>query len=347
MLGIIMAGGQGSRLRPITDARPKPMVEVLGRPVIDFVKDSMVQGGVDSLIVTTGYRGEMLAAHVEQWNTESTSGRINQEHTPMGTAGSVRLLMDEITDTVIIGSGDSVASFDVASLLRAHKESGAKATMALWEVEDPSPFGIVGLSDSIEGDVDGELREGYIRKFKEKPKPEEAFSNVINAGLYILEPEVMALVPEGEKYDFSKNLFPRLLEMGWPMYAKAIDGVWFDVGSPTELIRAQHVLIEQRNSLPFPMPEGTVDANGSFISNTAHLGSNVELQKSVIATRCSVGYQSTLLETILMEGASVGSNVSLSGCILSPGAIVEDHVSAVGLVLADGECLKTNDNRLS
>lgn len=347
MLGIIMAGGQGSRLRPITDARPKPMVEVLGRPVIDFVKDSMVQGGVDSLIVTTGYRGEMLAAHVEQWNTESTSGRINQEHTPMGTAGSVRLLMDEITDTVIIGSGDSVASFDVASLLRAHKESGAKATMALWEVEDPSPFGIVGLSDSIEGDVDGELREGYIRKFKEKPKPEEAFSNVINAGLYILEPEVMALVPEGEKYDFSKNLFPRLLEMGWPMYAKAIDGVWFDVGSPTELIRAQHVLIEQRNSLPFPMPEGTVDANGSFISNTAHLGSNVELQKSVIATRCSVGNQSTLLETILMEGASVGSNVSLSGCILSPGAIVEDHVSAVGLVLADGECLKTNDNRLS
>lgn len=342
-----MAGGQGSRLRPITDARPKPMVEVLGRPVIDFVKDSMVQGGVDSLIVTTGYRGEMLAAHVEQWNTESTSGRINQEHTPMGTAGSVRLLMDEITDTVIIGSGDSVASFDVASLLRAHKESGAKATMALWEVEDPSPFGIVGLSDSIEGDVDGELREGYIRKFKEKPKPEEAFSNVINAGLYILEPEVMALVPEGEKYDFSKNLFPRLLEMGWPMYAKAIDGVWFDVGSPTELIRAQHVLIEQRNSLPFPMPEGTVDANGSFISNTAHLGSNVELQKSVIATRCSVGNQSKLLETILMEGASVGSNVSLSGCILSPGAIVEDHVSAVGLVLADGECLKTNDNRLS
>ena len=347
MLGIIMAGGQGSRLRPITDSRPKPMVEVLGRPVIDFVKDSMVQGGVESLIVTTGYRGEMLAAHVEQWNTESTSGRINQEHTPMGTAGSVRLLMDEIKDTVIIGSGDSVASFDVAALLQAHKDSGAKATMALWEVEDPSPFGIVGLSNSEEGDVDGELREGYIRKFKEKPRPEEAFSNVINAGLYILEPEVMALVPEGEKYDFSKNLFPRLLEMGWPMYAKAIDGVWFDVGSPTELIRAQHVLIEQRNTLPFPMPDGSVDRNGSFISNAAHIGSSVELHKSVIATGCSVGNQSTLLETVLMEGASVGSNVSLSGCILSPGAIVDDNVSAVDLVLGDGECLKSDDNRLS
>ena len=346
MLGIIMAGGQGSRLRPITDARPKPMVEVLGRPVIDFVKDSMIQGGVDSLIVTTGYRGEMLAVHVEGWNTESTSGRINQEHTPMGTAGSVRLLMDEIKDTVIIGSGDSVASFDVASLLQAHKDSGAKATMALWEVEDPSPFGIVGLSSSNDGEVDGELREGYIRKFKEKPTREEAFSNVINAGLYILEPEVMALVPEGEKYDFSKNLFPRLLEMGWPMYAKAIDGVWFDVGSPNELIRAQHVLIEQRNSLPFPMPDGSVDGNGSFVSNTAQIGSNVELHKSVVASECSVGTDSSLRETVLMQGARVGSNVSLSGCILSPGSVVEDHVSAIDLVLGDNECLNKDDIRI-
>jgi mannose-1-phosphate guanylyltransferase len=288
----------------------------------------------------------MLAAHVEGWNTESTSGRINQEHTPMGTAGSVRLLMDEIRDTVIIGSGDSVASFDVASLLQAHKDSGAKATMALWEVEDPSPFGIVGLSSSNDGEVDGELREGYIRKFKEKPTPEEAFSNVINAGLYILEPEVMALVPEGEKYDFSKNLFPRLLEMGWPMYAKAIDGVWFDVGSPNELIRAQHVLIEQRNSLPFPMPDGSVDGNGSFVSNTAQIGSNVELHKSVVASQCSVGTDSSLRETVLMQGARVGSNVSLSGCILSPGSVVEDNVSAIDLVLGDNECLNKDDIRI-
>ena len=234
----------------------------------------------------------------------------------------------------------------MAALLQAHKESGAKATMALWEVEDPSPFGIVGLSTSNEGEVDGELREGYIRKFKEKPTPEEAFSNVINAGLYILEPEVMALVPEGEKYDFSKNLFPRLLEMGWPMYAKAIDGVWFDVGSPNELIRAQHVLIEQRDVLPFPMPDGSVDRNGSFVSDTATIDSVVKLHKSVIAKNCSVGKGSSLHETVLMQGARVGSNVTLSGCILSPGAVVEDNVSAANLVLGDNECLKNDDKRL-
>ena len=342
MLGIIMAGGQGSRLRPITDVRPKPMVEVLGRPVIDFVKDSMVQGGVNNIIVTTGYRGEMLAEHVKNWNAEHFSARINQESTPMGTAGSVRLLLDEITETVIIGSGDSVASFDVAALMEAHKRSGAKATMALWEVEDPSPFGIVGLSSTNNGEVDGQLREGYIRKFKEKPTPEEAFSNVINAGLYILEPEVMALVPEGEKYDFSKNLFPRLLEMGWPMYAQAINGVWFDVGSPQELIRAQNVLIQQREELPFPLPEGSRIEQGSFFHPTAEVSEASDVKESVIAQNAFVGPNSVLVNCVLMNGSRVEEGAQLENCILSPGAVVSANVSAANVILGDGERLKNN-----
>jgi len=340
MLGIIMAGGQGSRLRPITDVRPKPMVEVLGRPVIDFVKDSMLQGGVDNLIVTTGYRGDMLADHVEHWNTDGRTARINQEATPMGTAGSVRLLLDEITETVIIGSGDSVASFDVAALLEAHKRSGAKATMALWEVEDPSPFGIVGLSTTNDGEIDGELREGYIRRFKEKPTPEEAFSNVINAGLYILEPEVMALVPEGEKYDFSKNLFPRLLEMGWPMYAQAINGVWFDVGSPSELIRAQNVLIERKDELSFPMPKGARIENGSFIDPTAHVHEDAIVENSVIAQHAIVGANTVLKHCVLMNGSKVEDGVHLEYGILSPGAIVSSNVSTSNVILGDNERLE-------
>ena len=340
MLGIIMAGGQGSRLRPITDVRPKPMVEVLGRPVIDFVKDSMVQGGVDNIIVTTGYRGEMLAEHVEEWNVDGRTARINQELTPMGTAGSVRLLLDKITDTVIIGSGDSVASFDVASLLKAHKMNGAKATMALWEVDDPSPFGIVGLSTSQDGEVDGNLREGFIRRFKEKPTPEEAFSNVINAGLYILEPEVMELVPEGEKYDFSKNLFPRLLEMGWPMYAQAINGVWFDVGSPQELIRAQNVLIERREELPFPMTKGAIIQDGSFIDASADVHQSAAVTNSVISKGAIVGENAVLNQCVLMNGARVGDEVELQNCILSPNSKINSNVVASDVILGDHDVLK-------
>ena len=258
----------------------------------------------------------------------------------MGTAGSVRLLLDEITETVIIGSGDSVASFDVAALLEAHKRSGAKATMALWEVEDPSPFGIVGLSSSNDGDVDGELREGYIRKFKEKPTPEEAFSNVINAGLYILEPEVLALVPEGEKYDFSKNLFPRLLEMGWPMYAQAIDGVWFDVGSPQELIRAQNVLIERRDELPFPLPEGARIEHGSFIHPSSNVDSSATIEQSVVAQDAVVGANVLLKHCVLMKGARVEEGARLEHCILSPGAIVSANLSSKDTILGDKERLE-------
>ena len=337
MLGIIMAGGQGSRLRPITDVRPKPMVEVLGRPVIDFVKDSMVQGGVDNIIVTTGYRGEMLAEHVQAWNVGNCSARVNQESTPMGTAGSVRLLLNEITQTVIIGSGDSVASFDVAALLEAHKRSGAKATMALWEVEDPSPFGIVGLSSTDGGEIDGTLREGYIRRFKEKPTPEEAFSNVINAGLYILEPEVMALVPEGEKYDFSKDLFPRLLEMGWPMYAQAINGVWFDVGSPQELIRAQNVLIERREELPFPLPKGSRIENGSFIHPSADVAIDSIVEESVIAQNAYVGANAALKNCVLMNGSKVEHGAVVNNCILSPGAVITPNSIVSDKILGDDE----------
>jgi mannose-1-phosphate guanylyltransferase len=224
--------------------------------------------------------------------------------------------------------------------LKAQKMNGAKATMALWEVDDPSPFGIVGLSTSQDGEIDGELREGFIRRFKEKPTPEEAFSNVINAGLYILEPEVMELVPDGEKYDFSKNLFPRLLEMGWPMYAQAINGVWFDVGSPQELIRAQNVLIERREELPFPMPKGTISENGSFIDISADVHQTATVTGSVISKGAIVGVNAALNHCVLMNGARVGDGVELQNCILSPNSKVDSNVVANDVILGDYDVLK-------
>ena len=127
---------------PLTKNRPKPMVPVLGRPVIDYVKDAMVAAGLSEIIVTTGYQGDQLVANVDSWQVES---KVNQEESPMGTAGSVCLLRDRLTDTFVVGSGDSVASFDIDELIQAHRKSGAKVTMALWEVNDPTEYGIVGL----------------------------------------------------------------------------------------------------------------------------------------------------------------------------------------------------------
>lgn len=308
-----MAGGRGTRLMPLTTNRPKPMVPVLGRPVIDYVKDAMVDAGMDEIVVTTGYQGEQLVSHVDSWEIKS---RVNQEEQPMGTAGSVRLLSDQLTETFVVGSGDSVASFDISDLLESHKKSGAKVTMALWTVDDPTEFGIVGLSEDHLGELGSDLSEGYICKFKEKPTLDEAFSNLINAGLYIIEPEVMDLVPKGEKYDFSKQLFPEVLARNWPMYAKTVNGIWFDVGHPFELHNAQMALIERREQLPFPMPEGEVLPDGSFISSSASVSGHIS--KSVILEGASVNgaaVNSVVMANSRINGVSESSIVG-QNCII-------------------------------
>ena len=325
MLGVIMAGGRGTRLMPLTKDRPKPMIPVLGRPVIDYVKDAMVAAGLSEIIVTTGYQGEQLIQHVATWEINS---RVNQEQTPMGTAGSVALLRDELTETFVVGSGDSVASFDIADLLKSHKESGAKVTMALWEVEDPTEFGIVGLSSTMQGQIEPNLDEGFIIKFKEKPTAEEAFSNLINAGLYIIEPEVMDLIPKGEKYDFSKQLFPAVLAKGWPMYAKTVDGIWFDVGHPFELHNAQMALVEHRERLPFPMPEGEVLEDGSFIAKSAAVSGHIE--RSIILAGASVS--GAVVNSVVMAGAKV--NGVAENSIVGQGAIVISKIN--NCVVGDG-----------
>ncbi|MBT3476588.1 MAG: NDP-sugar synthase [Euryarchaeota archaeon] len=339
MFGVIMAGGQGSRLRPLTLTRPKPMVEILGRPVIDFVKDAMQDASIDTVVVTTGYRGEQLEHHIASWTVgeHPLHAWVNQESTPMGTAGSVRLLSEHLTDTFVVGSGDSVASFDIGALIDSHRQSGARVTMALWEVEDPTEFGIVGLSATHHGELDGQLREGYICKFKEKPTPEEAFSNVINAGLYIIEPEVLALVPEGEKFDFSKQLFPMVLEKGWPMYAKTIDGVWFDVGHPSELIRAQHTLIEQRSSLPFPLPKGDFSGD-SFVAASAKM--NGEIEGTVVSSMSQIESGSILKDVLVMSGSKVGKDCRLTNCVLGERVELGQGCSLENVILGDDVTLE-------
>ena len=310
-----MAGGRGTRLMPLTLNRPKPMVSVLGRPVIDYVKDSMVGSGISDIIVTTGYKGDQLINHVKSWKI---NGRVNQEQTPMGTAGSVRLLSNELTETFVVGSGDSVASFDVADLIRSHRESKAMVTMALWEVENPSEFGIVGLSLIHGGELDSSLSEGYISKFLEKPSPEEAFSNLINAGLYIIEPEVMQLIPEETKFDFSKELFPEILNRGWKMYGKKVEGIWFDVGNPFELLNAQLSLVKNSENLPFPMPEGEVLPDGSFISSSSSVSGHIE--RSIILPGASVtgaAVDSVVMSNSRVDGTSESSIIGENSVVKS------------------------------
>ncbi|MGY8701789.1 MAG: sugar phosphate nucleotidyltransferase [Candidatus Poseidoniales archaeon] len=322
-----MAGGQGSRLRPLTLHRPKPMVEVVGIPVIEFVKDALVQGGVDEIIITTGYRGESLANHVESWNSDGLSAWVNEEEVPMGTAGSVKLLANELTETFIVGSGDTLASFDIAGLLALHKEKGAMATMALWQVEKVSEYGVVGLSETKDGKINSNLEKGWVARFQEKPSPQEAFSNVINAGLYILEPEVLDLIPEGEKFDWSRQVFPQMLELGMPLYACLTKGIWFDIGRPSDLLKAQNIILENRDLVWTQIPE---EPNSeSDVKGTCD--SSIALKGSFIAEG------SIVKESLLMAGAAVSRGCKIESCIIGRNAVIQEGCILNRCVIGDGE----------
>jgi len=341
MHGIIMAGGEGTRLRPLTLTKPKPMVSLLGRPVIDFVAHCLAKAGVDELVVTTGYRGEQLKSHIQNWNSLfSIPSRVNQESSPMGTAGSVRLLRNELEETCIVGSGDSVASYDLEPLLEAHKLHQAKVTMALWEVDDPSQYGIVGLSTHHQGEVNEGLDEGYIARFAEKPNPEDAFSNLINAGLYIIEPEVFDHIPENTKFDFSKELFPLLLEMGWPMYAKKVQGLWFDVGHPQELLNAQSALLQNQHFLPFPLHVGEYNHSNSFQRSTAPSLHN----DSFVDEDCRIGQGATLKNSYVMKGSTLGSDCGLDSSIIGESCTIEDGVQLINCIVGDGVTIPTGSH---
>ena len=303
-----MAGGRGTRLQPLTDHRPKPMVPLLGRPVIDYVKDAMLDAGVSELVVTTGYRGDDLARHVASWSEDGVRARVNRESTPMGTAGSVRLLSDVLTSTFIVGSGDGVSTLDVAALLAHHRTTGAALTIGLVEVDDPSSFGIVGLGTTNDAEVDGDLRGGFVRRFAEKPAPEEAFSRLINAGVYIVEPQALAMVPAGVKYDFSRDLFPSMLEAGLPIAGLMLDGLWFDIGEPQHLLEAQATLLGG--------PQAFLH-HGAVVEDGAAVHASLLMEEATVATGCNVD------ATILGVGVTVGHGAVLKRCVIGDGAVVQ------------------------
>jgi len=310
--GVIMAGGRGTRLQPLTDQRPKPMIPLLGRPVIDYVKDAMLRAGVSDLVVTTGYRGEDLEAHVNTWVEDGVNARVNREDTPMGTAGSVRLLADVLESTFLVGSGDGISTLDLEALLTHHRNTGAALTIGLVEVEDPSSFGIVGLGVSNNAEVDGALRWGYVRRFAEKPPPEEAFSRLINAGVYVIEPEALAMVPPATKYDFSRDLFPAMLEAGLPIAGVMLEGLWFDIGEPHHLLDAQAALL------------GGFDAY-------LHPGASVDAGATVRAS-------------LLMDGACVRAGASVQSSILGVDSVVEEGAVLERCVLGDGARVSKNEH---
>jgi mannose-1-phosphate guanylyltransferase len=334
MKAVVMAGGEGTRLRPLTLDVPKPFLRVAGKPAVEYALEALVAAGIKDIIITTFYKPERLIRHLAGGARLNARIFYSVEDQAMGTAGGVaKCLSLTGMDTVVVLSGDVIADVNIKSLVNAHKKSGAAATMALTRVENVSEFGIVGLDET-----------GRIVRFKEKPKtPDETFSNLINTGIYVLEPAALREVPEGSPYDFSKDLFPKLLAKGMKMQGVPIDGFWMDVGRPADLIKASEILAERHGKKGGIREGAKLDPKATLARVDCYPESAVEagaiVEDSILYEGARVETDAHVKGTILSSDAVVGKGARVTDCVLGRGARVKPGATVSGQKVDPGRTI--------
>src|SRR3954453_10252039 len=207
MKAVVMAGGEGTRLRPLTSNQPKPMVPVCGKPCIEHIVELLRLHDVTDIVVTLAFLPQVIRGYLGDGSSLGVTLEYSVEESPLGTAGSVKNAQELLDETFVVISGDALCDIDITRLVEFHREKGGLATLALKSVDNPLEFGVVICDE-----------EGRIERFLEKPSWGQVFSDTINTGIYVIEPEVLRRIPVGEPFDFSKQLFPNLLEAGKPLY---------------------------------------------------------------------------------------------------------------------------------
>ncbi len=352
---VIMAGGEGARLRPLTCDLPKPMVPVMNIPVMEHVIDLLRNHGILDIAVTLAYLPQKIREYFGNGSAFGVSLRYFTEDTPLGTAGSVKNTGSFLDDTFVVISGDSLTNLDLTSALDFHRAKAAKATLILARVDVPLEYGVV-LTDE----------NGSITGFLEKPSWGEVFSDTVNTGTYILEPEVLDLIPSEDKYDFSLELFPQLLSLNMPMYGYVMSGYWYDIGDLNSYLQAHYDAMQgkikikinaeeyKKNVWVGPGTEIEPNAeingpcligsncrigNGTSIENHSVLGDNniiedeVSIKKSVIWNNNYIDFGSEIRGAVICNRVQLKHYVSVfensvigDGCIINERAIVKPNI---------------------
>jgi mannose-1-phosphate guanylyltransferase/phosphomannomutase len=235
MKAVIMAGGEGTRLRPLTSNQPKPMLPMANVPMMEHVVNLLRQHGFEEIVVTVAFMANAIRTYFGDGSEFGVRMVYATESTPLGTAGSVRNARDELDERFLVLSGDVLTDIDLAQVVAFHEERGGMATLALKAVDNPLEFGIVITRE-----------DGSIERFLEKPTWGQVFSDTINTGIYVLEPEIFDFIPEGVPVDFSGDSFPSALAAGEPLYGYVADGYWEDVGTLEAYLGAHQDILDQR-----------------------------------------------------------------------------------------------------
>lgn len=324
---VIMVGGKGTRLLPLTLTRPKPAMPVLDKPFLKYLIESMADAGIEEILLACGYKSDILAHAIGDGSDMGVRIIYSDEDTPLGTGGAIKRLEDRLDPVFLAANGDTLTSVDIAAQMREHFESGAAVTDSLSEVDDPSQAGVV----RIDGD-------GRILEFQDKPKREEACSNLVNSGVYVVDKKVLGYIPKDTFYDFSKDLFPLLIEKGERLQGHMAKGVWVDIGRPHDLIRMNLVMADRL----YRGHDWSDSAEDSVLDGTVYLGDGTvvrssKVSESVISKGCDVR-SSYLSGTFVMgacriDGARVENSILGEGCVLKKGCLVVDSVLKDGTVV--------------
>jgi mannose-1-phosphate guanylyltransferase/phosphomannomutase len=331
MKAVVMAGGEGTRLRPLTSNQPKPMVSIVGKPCLEHILELLRDHDMTEVIVTVAFLPQAIRGYFGNGEPLGMEIGYSVEESPLGTAGSVKLAAKQLDETFLVISGDALCDVDLTELVAFHKEKGAAVTIGLKSVENPLEFGIVVTDE-----------EGRIERFLEKPSWGQVFSDTINTGIYVLEPEVLKHVPTDRPFDFSKELFPYLLEMGRPLYGYVMEGYWQDIGNLDQFRQANFDALEENVRLNIPgirirgnvwLGEGVEIGELEQIEGPAYIGNYCRIapgatvgEYSVLSNSVTLRERTRTTRSVIDASTHVGRSCLIEGAVVGRSCDIRAHV---------------------
>lgn len=348
MKAVVMAGGQGSRLRPLTVARPKPMVPIVNKPVLEHILGLLKRHGIEEVIVTLQYMAPSIQNYFGDGEAFGLKLHYSTEESPLGTAGSVKLAQEMLDEPFLVISGDAVTDFDLSQLIEFHHQKKSCATLTLYRVHNPLEYGVV-ITDS----------ESRVTAFVEKPSWGEVLSDTVNTGIYMLDPTVLDCFEKDCAYDFSQDLFPLLLRQHMPMYGYIASGYWCDVGDHASYVAASNDFLSGKVNLPMPglhlggsiwAADDVEIAPDAQLYGPILLGKGVKIKDNVLVQGPTVIGDYTVLDSrahvdrsIIWRNSYIGERVEVRGavicrqCRLKSGAVVfENAILGDNCVVGEG-----------
>ena len=353
MKAVVMAGGEGTRLRPMTSSMPKPLLPVANRPIMEHVLRLLRQHGLSEVVVTVQFLASLVRNYFGDGEELGMVLHYANEEVPLGTAGSVKNAEDLLSgDSFVVISGDALTDIDLSALIAYHKEKGALVTVCLTRVQDPVEFGITITDD-----------EGRVERFLEKPTWGQVFSDTVNTGIYVMEPEVFDYVPAGKSVDWSSEVFPQLLAEGKPVYGYVAEGYWEDVGTHESYVKAQADVLTGKVDTEidaFETAPGVFVAEGAeidpaavlkgpcLIGAYAKIEAGVELREhTVIGSNVVVKSGAFLHRAVVHNNVYIGPQANLRGCVIGKNTDIMRAVRIEDGVVVGDECLIEEESVLS